>query len=125
MKNLIPKMPVGCRKFTEDELKRKQRQDTIEFIDFHGNGLDTLEDWIFELAKIQKEFYKSGRPGILQVGFDGPAYEGYDRMEIYVIVHETDDEYTKRLAKIVKQRKTGLKQKRKRRLEKKKAMDHA
>lgn len=110
-KNLIPKLPIGCKKFTPAELERLSRQEIINAIDFYGSGLDTLEDWIFRLAQIQKDFYKSGRPGILQVGFDGPEYEGYDRMEIYVMVQETDDEYRKRLTKIANQRKANLKRK--------------
>lgn len=116
--NLIPKLPVGCKKFTPAELERLTVKRLVKSIPFYGDdNLNTVDDWIFIFNKIQKDHrvnHLLGENDVLLTELEGESYDGPDRIDIWATRNETDREYVKRLTGIANKKKAYLKLKRKR-----------
>jgi hypothetical protein len=114
--DLIPKLPVGCKKFTLDELERQTVVRLVASIPLYGDDdLNTVDDWIFRFRKIQDDHRANRQPGendILLAEPDGESYDGPDRIDIRTQRDESDDEYVKRLTGIAEKKKAYLKRKR-------------
>ena len=82
LNSLVPILPIGCTKFTSEQLKRLRIRKIVKVIHLYDgtDNLDTVEDWMFEFKELQRLHNKKHPNQNILVEFDGPEYEWIVRM---------------------------------------------